>query len=106
MTMSTEAIVIGILVALVGVSGLIQWLLYLDMVDAINTKLPEDDQIPLMVVTWSELTKSFGRGVWYVPREFRRLFPDRRIYLWHTAAIIFMYVCGLTAVAVVILGAF
>jgi len=105
--MSATTILIGIWIAIIGICGLAQTLCYHEMIDAINTQRPPGDQIPVIVLSWSDVRKSFECNFWFVRSEFRRLFPNRRTCFWHTVTIAVMIASGLVGlIACSILGVF
>src|SRR6202035_3884410 len=93
--MSAKTILIGIWIAVIGICGLLQTLLYHEMRDTLNTQRSADDQIPVIVLSWSDFRKSFERDFWFVRREFRRLFPNSRACFWHTVTFAVMITSGL-----------
>jgi|ERR1700719_2842151 hypothetical protein len=102
--MSAKSILIGIWVVVSGICGLVQTLLYHEMIEAINTHRPASDQIPAVTSSWSDVRKSFHYGFWFVRKEFRRLFPSHRAYFWHTVTIAIMAAWTLLGLIVLILG--
>jgi len=104
--MSAKVILIGIWAAVCGICGLVQTLLYHQMIDAINSQRTANDQIPGIVLSWPDFRKSFDCGFWFVRKEFRMLFPNSRTYFWHTVTIAVMTAWGLIGLIGFILGIF
>lgn len=68
-----------------GFGGVAGGLAHMTMVDALNELRPPDDQIPIAIITWSDLIKLQGRrefGYWRIAKEFHARFPGRSAYHW------------------------
>jgi hypothetical protein len=67
-----------------GLGGLVNTLLYSDIVAALNTRRPPDDPIPFGITSWDDFRKTrIGAwSYWKVLREFRREFPDSKLDYW------------------------
>ncbi len=88
-----------ILAVLGGLAGFVDTLRYSDIVAALNTKRPLDDQIPFGISSWDDLKKTGIQGCYYwkVLREFHREFPGSKMCYWSLASIAWMFL--LSAIA-------
>jgi hypothetical protein len=82
-----------------GLGGLVNTLLYADVVAALNTKRSPDDPIPFAVMSWDDFKKTrIGAwSYWKVLREFRREFPDSKLYYWSIVSAAWMFLLFATA---------
>jgi len=86
------------------VSGLLQTLLFYSMLDAVNAQRPKDQQIPDMMLTWSEMRKYWGTYPWRVRQDFHSLFPGNRLYFWHNVVLAIFFANAFAALIFLISG--
>jgi hypothetical protein len=104
--MSKREIIPFLLAAIGGIGGLVNALVSMSMVDAVNPKRPPDDQIPSLVTRWKDyewLLQNFPfpyRRPW---KEYLQQFPKSRLYFWHVVSLIWMFgfflICWILLVA-------
>jgi hypothetical protein len=91
--MSIREIIPFALAAIGGIGGLVNALVEMEIVDALNTKRPPDNQIPNPPLSWNELTwylKNPGFHYWGCRRRYRDQFPNGRLLSWQTASLVWM----------------
>jgi len=91
-----------ILAVLGGLGGFVNTLLYSDIVAALNTKRPLDDQVPFGIFSWDDLKKTGIQGwhYWKVLSEFHREFPRSKLYRWSIVSLVWMFALFLIAIGV------
>ena len=102
--MSAKTILIIAYVVVAGICGLTHTILNIDMIDAINRNRPADDQLTDGLYSWADFKRSAKSDFWSVQREFRRLFPNRRTYLWHRVTLVVPIAFTLIVMAALALG--
>jgi hypothetical protein len=102
--MSSRDKVLVILAVCGGLGGFVNTLLYSDLVAALNSKRPADDQIPFAIISWDDFKKTrIGRwSYWKVLREFHRKFPDSKLYQWSIASAGWMFLLFAIALGIVV----
>ncbi|HEY2109682.1 MAG TPA: hypothetical protein VGH17_07255 [Candidatus Acidoferrales bacterium] len=92
--MSFPEIIPFVLAAVGGIGGLANALAGMEMVDALNTKRPADNQIPNPPVTRTEFAwflKNPGFGYWGCRRKYRDQFPHGNLLSWQNASMLWMF---------------
>lgn len=74
-----------------GWGGLLGTVVWWQILDLLNSRRPQDGQIPAAIVTWSDLIKHWPIPVWRHVQEFHRQFPESRLYFWYWAALVWMF---------------
>ena len=91
-----------ILAVIGGLGGLVNTLVYSEIVSALNSRRSPDDPIPFAM---TDLTrKNLEWSYWKVLAEFRRDFPDSRLYLWSSVSLGWMLLLAVIAVGSVFLS--
>ena len=98
--MSSRDKFLVIWVILGGLGGLVNTLLFSDVIAALNTNRSPDDPIPFGLTSWDDFKKTRigGWSYWKVLREFRREFPNNKLCYWSMGSAGWMFL--LFAIAV------
>jgi hypothetical protein len=83
-----------------GVGGLVNTLLYSEIVAALNTRRPPDDAIPFGVMSWDDFKKMHGWWYWKVLTQFHREFPASKLYYWSIVSVGWMLALFVIAIGV------
>jgi hypothetical protein len=87
--MSSRDKVLVILAVCGGLGGLVNTLVYSDIVSALNSKRTPGDSIPFAL---TDLTrKNWEWSYWKVLREFHREFPDSKLNHWSIVSVGWMF---------------
>ena len=92
--MSFREIIPFVLAAVGGVGGLANAVAGMEIVDALNTMRPADDQIPNPPLAWNEFvwfSKNRGFDYWSCRRRYREQFPEGKLVSWQNAGIVWMF---------------
>lgn len=89
--MSTGELIPFVFALIGGLGGLVSTLVWSHMVRALNARRNAGDQIPFSLVTWDDFWKHWPIRRLPLLKEFRRDFPDSRLYFLYIAGIVWMY---------------
>lgn len=92
--MSIREIIPFVLAAVGGIGGMANALVAMEIVDAVNTKRPADNQIPNPPLKWNEFLwflKNPGSHYWGCRRRYREQFPEGSLLWWQNASILWMF---------------
>jgi hypothetical protein len=82
---------IPLLLAFVGgLGGLVNALIWSDMLRALNGRRSAENQIPFSLVTWDDFEKHWPIRRRPFLKEFRQQFPESRLYFWYVASVVWM----------------
>jgi hypothetical protein len=98
--MSSSEKFLVVLAILGGVGGLLNTLLYSDIVAALNARRPPDDAIPFTIMSWDEFKKKGRWHYWQVLMQFHREFPDSKLYYWSIVCAAWMFLLFVIAIGV------
>jgi hypothetical protein len=109
--MSNRVLLAFALAFVSGLGGMTSGLASMSMTDTLNTRRPEDDQIPPVVASWKDLQKHWELTAkhgffyhWTLMEQFQQEFPQSRLPIWYVAGLVWMITFGLVG-AVVLLTA-
>ena len=91
-----------------GWGGLVGTIVWWQIVDALNCKRAASDQIPIAFASRKDfawLLENYPYPFWKILKEFRRQYPESRLYLWYIISVVWMFSFIGVGGVVLILGA-
>jgi hypothetical protein len=94
--MSSRDLVPFVIAFIGGLGGLVNTVVWRDILTIVNRARPVDEQIPFAFTSLSDVEwamRNFPFYPWKVLNQFHREFPQSRLYYWYWGSVAWMGLC-------------